>query len=207
MHTAHVCTNYIYTTYGQGHAFPMVPQRGSSACVSIKGALVIGAFIIIASIFSAIAPGMGAHTANGQGLPACPAIAARPSGLSLPGNVLCVPAEGGTGSVQALTCTLALDEAADPVLLDRAIETVMTPDTLEILPQSSEIIPGTWSAVGPAVDGYVLSPGESVDITIRPPHAILTGSAVTINIRPQDSLPLSIRLTVPADIAPASGKE
>ena len=185
----------------------MVPQRGSSACASIKGALVIGAFIIIASIFSVIAPGMSAHTAHDQSLFACPAIAARPSGLSLPGNVLCVPAEGETGSVQTLTCTLALDEAANPILLDRAVVTVMTPDTLEILSHSSGVIPGTWSAVGSAVDGHVLSPGESIDIIITLPHAILPESAVTINIRPQDSLPLSIRLTVPADIAPASEKE
>jgi archaellin len=179
----------------------MVPQRGASACVSIKGALVIGAFIIIASVFSVIAPGMGAHTTYDNSLSACPVLAARPSGLNMLGNV--GMADSGTASVRTLTCTIGLDEAADPVNLDRVIVTVMAPAALETLQHSPVYTPtpGTWSAASSqqTEDGFVLSPGDSVDITLNLLHSLSPGSAVTINIRPQHSLPLSIRLRVPAD--------
>ena len=179
-------------------------MTGEDAFTGLEAAIVLIAFITIASVFSYVILGAGFTTTQKSQQVVHAAVAQTANILELMGNVFGI-AETDGGPVSELQIAFKPGMGAEGVDMSRVVFTIATDSNIETLtrgPDLTDPAPGEWTIqerrneAGAPNDQ--LQRGEEFLITIRPTNPLTPGTQFTLEVRPSAGSGFSIRRTIPA---------
>lgn len=179
-------------------------MTGEDAFTGLEAAIVLSAFITIASVFSFVILGAGFTTTQKTQEVVHAAVGQTANVLELMGNVYGF-AETDGGPVSALQIAFKPGMGVEGIDMSRVVFTIATNSNIESLtrgPDLTDPAPGEWTIQERCNDlgahNDQLQRGEKFIIGIKPTNPLTQGEQFTLDVRPSAGSGFSIRRTVPS---------
>jgi len=176
-----------------------------NAFTGLEAAIVLIAFVVVASVFAYVILGAGFFTTQKSQEVIHTGVEQASSTLQVSGNVY------GTGtpgvSIDTINFTVGLAAGGSAIDFDKVSITYSNSSSLETLqhitPTGTTISGGQW-VIGAVQNQMtaddVLEKGEQFEISAKPTHPILKDNQFSLEIKPAVGSSFSISRTVPASI-------
>lgn len=184
---------------------PSVLPGNDSAFTGLEVAIVLIAFVVVASVFSYTVLGVGFMATQRAHSGVHSALEQVSGGLDLRGQVMgFAPSEGA--AVESLRVVLSSNAATGAMVdLDRMAVQLATDTIVETLERGadlSEPAPGEWTVFRrdqtTGAPNNVLEPNEQITIAVRPSSPLAPGTSFSLELRPPGGAPVILKRTIPA---------
>ncbi|ACL17679.1 flagellin [Methanosphaerula palustris] len=184
--------------------------NNEAAFTGLEAAIVLIAFVVVASTFTYVVLGAGFFTTQKSQETVHTAVGQASSAVEIVGNVY---GKGIAGtSIDTIVFSIGLAAGATPVDLNKTVLTFSTGDTIETLAfagsgstdGSGTVTAGKWAISSQdnslGAENKVLDSGEQFTITAMPSTALNAYAGFNIDVKPAAGAALAIHRTVPAYI-------
>lgn len=178
-------------------------KRNEDAFTGLEAAIVLIAFVVVAAVFSYVVLGAGFFTTQKSQETVHTAVGQASSAVEILGNVYGKGADGT--DISEIILSIGLAAGGTPVDINKTVMTFSTSSAVQTLVFSTT--EGTassgWAILSQQYGNAdkVLENGEQFTLSVKPPTNLEAYDAFTIDIKPPLGAALSVRRTVPADLA------
>lgn len=186
-------------------------KRNEYAFSGIEAAIVLIAFVVVASVFSYVVLGAGFFTIQKSQKIVHAGVTQTASSIAVRGDVIGLDSFND-GTVSILDFDIGLAEGESPVDLSKLSMTYSTPEqtpiTLTYIPPGSAapptygLTPGSWTIISPDMQTgtALLQQGRHATIGVRLPVPLHPGEDFNLQIEPENGASLGIGRTIPAGV-------
>jgi archaeal flagellin FlaB len=178
-----------------------------SAFTGLEAAIVLVAFIIVASVFAYTILGVGFMTTQKSQEVVHSSIVGVSSVLQLTGDVYGI--SEGSDEINMINFTVSLAPGGSPIDFNRVVITYSNDVTMETLTpvsglQSTSTTPGTWAIT--RIDGVtgtantLLEKGEQYSLSVHPVSGTPKDKYLNVEIKSGGGSAITIKRTVPAGV-------
>jgi len=180
----------------------MKKGRREDAFTGLEAAIVLIAFVVVASVFSYVVLGAGFFTTQKSQKVIHSGMTQASSNLVLIGDVIGTRDDTGQNEIEYLQFIVGLGSSGSPIDMTRISMTFSTQDDMPYTVDYStlsEPSPGKWIIEG-ATNNGILEAGESFMICVTPRDGLIPRDQFLLEIQPETGATLRIYRTIPASI-------
>ncbi len=177
------------------------------AFTGLEAAIVLIAFVVVASVFAYVTLGSGFMTTQKSQEVVHTGVVSASSTVQLAGEIYGISTNSET--IDMVNFSVSLAPGGEPIDFDKVSITYSNETHLETLTpvaglQSTSTTPGTWAITRIGGDvgssNNLLEKGEQFSISVHPVKGTPKYTVLTVEIKPGSGSPISIRRTAPPAI-------
>jgi flagellin FlaB len=176
--------------------------RREDAFTGLEAAIVLIAFVVVASVLSYVVLGAGFFTTQKSQKVIHSGMTQASSNLVLIGDVIGTRGDAGQNEIKYLQFIVGLGSGGSPIDMTRISMTFSTQDDIPYTVDYSTLSeppPGKW-VIQDATNNGILEAGESFMICVAPRDRLIPREQFLLEIQPETGATLRIYRTIPASI-------
>jgi len=180
----------------------MKKVRREDAFTGLEAAIVLIAFVVVASVLSYVVLGAGFFTTQKSQKVIHSGMTQASSNLVLIGDVIGTRGDAGQNEIKYLQFIVGLGSGGSPIDMTRISMTFSTQDDIPYTVDYSTLSeppPGKW-VIQDATNNGILEAGESFMICVAPRDRLIPREQFLLEIQPETGATLRIYRTIPASI-------
>jgi flagellin FlaB len=187
-------------------------KKHDQAFTGIEAAIVLIAFVVVASVFSYVVLGAGFFTTQKSQQIAHAQVTQTTSTLAVRGDVIGLDSFHG-GNVSILEFDIGLAEGGSPVDISRIRMSFSTPNQAPVfllyVPSNGEAVPpvygmepGSWTIISSSMQPgtTVIRGGQRATIGLMPPVPLQPREDFNVQLEPENGASLGISRTIPSGV-------
>jgi archaeal flagellin FlaB len=189
-----------------------IAKKHDQAFTGIEAAIVLIAFVVVASVFSYVVLGAGFFTTQKSQQISHAQITQTTSTIAVRGDVIGLDSNRG-GNISILEIDIGLAEGGSPVDMSGIRMSFSTPNQAPVIlpyvpsngaavPPEYGLVPGSWTIISSTMQPgtTVLQGAQHATIGVRPPAPLQPREDFNVQLEPENGASLGISRTIPSGV-------